>query len=114
VISVLVVTRRGEDFADLAGRDPSVEVLQAQGAEDAVEKLARNRRIDAVLILAGQEAAGIVSAIQEDNPVPPPLFLTEATPSPSTGVRRLAAEEPGRLIEMLVASMEAAAGPSKP
>jgi len=114
VISILVVTRQGEDLAALAGRDPSVEILLAQGAEDAVEKLARNRRIDAVLLLAGEEAAGVVSAIREDNPAPPPLFLPEAAPSPLSGIRRLAAEEPGRLIELLAASIEAAAGLSKP
>ena len=114
MISILVVTRPGEDLAALAGRDPSVEVLLAQGAEDAVEKLARNRRIDAVLLLAGQQTAVIVSAIRDDNPAPPPLFAPEAAPSPLSGVRRLAAGEPGRLIELLAASIEAAAGPSKP
>jgi len=114
VISILVVTRQGNGPGDLAGRDPSVEVLRAQGAEDAVEKLARNRRIDAVLLLAGRDTAGIISAIREDNPAPPPLFLPEAAPSPSGGVRRLAAKEPSRLIELLVAYLEAAAGPTKP
>lgn len=106
MISVLVVADRGEDLSELAGGDPSVEVLLAQGAEEAVEKLARNRRIDAVLLIPGKETEEIVSAIREDNPAPPPLFMGATELPPPDGVRRLSEREPGRLITLVAASLE--------
>ncbi len=106
MISILVVTGRGDELSRLVGLDPSVEVLLAQGAEEAVEKLARNRRIDAVLLLAGEETAGIVSAIREDNPAPPPLFSGATEYSLPDGVRPLAEREPVRLIALVAASLE--------
>ncbi|HEY6148508.1 MAG TPA: hypothetical protein VIZ69_12445 [Thermoanaerobaculia bacterium] len=74
--SILVVGGPEPGGTDLEGRLASVEVLRARGTEDAVEKLARNRRIDAVLLLAETTAAReTISAIRDEHPAPPPLFL---------------------------------------
>ena len=73
---------------------------------EAVEKLARNRRIDAVLLIPGKETEEIVSAIREDNPAPPPLFMGATELPPPDGVRRLSEREPGRLITLVAASLE--------
>jgi hypothetical protein len=105
VYSILVVGTPDSGGADLEGRLPSVEVLRARGAEDAVEKLARNRRIDAVLLL--EEAAATretISAIRDEHPAPPPLFLPVPPGSPlPDGVRALA---PGPAPDLLARIVE--------
>jgi vacuolar-type H+-ATPase subunit F/Vma7 len=105
VYSILVVGTSDSGGADLEGRLPSVEVLRARGAEDAVEKLARNRRIDAVLILEGAAAAReTISAIRDEHPAPPPLFLpVPSGSSPPEGVRGLA---PGPAPDLLARIVE--------
>jgi hypothetical protein len=75
MLSILIVGR--PPSGSLEPPDPSLEILHAEGAEDALEKLGRNRRIDAVLLAAGSENAEIERAIREDNPAPPPLFRAE-------------------------------------
>jgi hypothetical protein len=83
VISILVVGAGAE-----AEEPPSaIEVLHAAGVEDALEKLARNRRIDAVLVLAS-DAREFVDAVVEEVVAPPPLFLPADGPAVS-GARRL-------------------------
>jgi hypothetical protein len=105
VISVLVVISEGETLEELATRRPSVEVLTAHGVEDTLEKLGRNRRVDAVLLLTEQGSAAIVEAIEEDNPAHPPLYQSAGRPR-VPGTRILAAEEPEKLIDLLVADLE--------
>jgi hypothetical protein len=100
VISVLVVAAEGSDPGDLAGRHPSVEVLTAHDVEDALEKLARNRRIDAVLLLAGEANPAIVGAIRDDNPAHPPLYMPAGQPAPE-GVRPLPAGPPADLLDLI-------------
>ena len=100
MISVLVVTAGEQDLEDLAGTDPSIEVLLAHGVEDALEKLARNRRVDAVLLLAGEANPEIVGAIRDDNPAHPPLYRPAGQPAPE-GVRTLPASEPSELLDLL-------------
>ncbi len=103
--SILVVGTPDSGGADLEGRLPSVEVLRARGAEDAVEKLARNRRIDAVLLL--EEAAATretISAIRDEHPAPPPLFVPVPPGSPPPeGVRPLT---PGPAHDLLARIVE--------
>src|SRR5258706_4124971 len=62
------------------------ELLWASGAEEAAEKLARNRRIDAVLFFDRAIAAETARLLQAEDPSFPPLFLAGAGP-----------EQPGRL-----------------
>ena len=105
MISILVVAGEGMELDWLAGRYPSVEVLTARGLDETLEKLGRNRRFDAVLLLAGGEVTAIVEAIREDNPAHPPLFLP-AGPQAAPGTRPLNAREPAELLDLLLREME--------
>jgi hypothetical protein len=100
MISVLIAAAAEQDLEELPGRHPSVEVLVAHGVEDALEKLARNRRIDAVLLLAGEANPAIVDAIRDDNPAHPPLYRPAGQPAPD-GVRTLPAGDPAELLDLL-------------
>lgn len=104
MIHVLVAFTEETAAADFVGCRSSVEVLLARGAEEAVEKLARNRRIDAVLLVAGAENARIVAAIREDNLALPPLFLCASAPELS-GARRLASDDAGRLLDLVAEAL---------
>ena len=77
MLAVLVLSPPDPEVEALAAGHPSIEILQAHDAEDAIEKLGRNRRIDAVLIAGwpGAAASGFVAEIHEDNPAPPPVFV---------------------------------------
>jgi hypothetical protein len=105
MISVLVVGQQGQELEDLSGWRPSVEVLAAHGVEDALEKLGRNRRIDAVLLLAGEANPAIVDAIREDNPAHPPMYLPAGQPAPG-GVSTLPATDPAKLLDLLLRELE--------
>jgi hypothetical protein len=97
MITILVVGDSSWDFASVAADDPSIEVLTASGVEEALEKLARNRRIDAVLLAGVADAAGTAQAIHEEDPGAPPLFAP-ASAAPLYRVRQLDA---GTLEELL-------------
>ncbi|HLN59880.1 MAG TPA: hypothetical protein VK416_15065 [Thermoanaerobaculia bacterium] len=105
MISILAVLPEGVQLEELAARHPSVEVLTAHGVEDTLEKLGRNRRVDAVLLLEEQGMAAIVAAIEEDNPAHPPLFQA-AGGLRVPGTRILANAEPVELIDLLVRELE--------
>jgi uroporphyrinogen-III synthase len=104
VISILVVGGEKEDIEEMEARYASVEVLTAHGVEDTLEKLGRNRRIDAVLLLSGEDARAIVAAIEEDNPAHPPLFQP-AGRRRLPGTRILAAARPEELIDLLLGEL---------
>lgn len=104
MISVLVVVPEGAQLEEMEARHPSVEVLTAHGVEDTLEKLGRNRRIDAVLLLSGEDARAIVAAIEEDNPAHPPLFQPAGRRRLS-GTRILAAARPEELIDLLLGEL---------
>jgi hypothetical protein len=97
MVSILVVAPRGLRIEHNA---PDVELLYGETSEDAVEKLARNRRIDAVLILA-PDASDIIAAIREENSVPPPLFVASDEPSIPERTSRLK-PDPARALEALL------------
>jgi hypothetical protein len=100
MISVLIVAGGEQAMENLAGTHPSVEVLLAHGVEDALEKLGRNRRIDAVLLLAGAANTEIVGAIRDDIPAHPPLYRPAGQTAPD-GVRTLPANDPAELLDLL-------------
>jgi hypothetical protein len=103
VISVLVVGGQSETEG-IVGRNPSVEILTAHGVDDALEKLGRNRRLDAVLLLRGADVSAILAAVREDNPAHPPIFLTsESLAMP--GTRVLPATDPSELLDLVLASL---------
>jgi hypothetical protein len=102
MLSILVV---GSFETEIATPGPDIEILRARDAEDAVEKLGRNRRIDAVLILAESPALSVVRAIEEENLAPPPLFVA-ASAGPGVSGLRLLPEDPSLAIKQLVAEIE--------
>ena len=66
---------------ELPEPDSSLEILHARDAEEAIEKLGRNRRIDAVLMLGSAAEPAAVEAIREDVIAPPPIFLAAGAPA---------------------------------
>lgn len=100
MITILVVGALPADLAPLGGRHPSVEILGASDVEDALEKLARNRRIDAVLLLSGDANQAVASAIREEDPGAPPVFAPGST-GPLVGVHTLAEVSPAEAIDAL-------------
>lgn len=104
MITILVVSPAWESLSALAGADSSREVLFAAGPEDAVEKLARNRRIDAVLLLPSSEAAQTVRVIREELSPPPPLFAPAS--AGLEGVEGLPGDEPERLLEGVARALD--------
>lgn len=93
MFSILVVAPEDPALETLARLRPSIEILRARDPEEALEKLDRNRRIDAILFL-GPGAAGAIAEILSDNPAPPPLFATGPGPFPPA-VRLLPAGSAG-------------------
>jgi hypothetical protein len=105
VITILLVAPDPDRMADLAAQDSSRELLFASGALDAVEKLARNRRIDAVLVMGFPGAAEAVAAIQEELSPPPPLFAPVS--AGLAGVRTVPAGSPAELLESVSRALNA-------
>jgi hypothetical protein len=105
MITVLVLGPSHVESAPADFADPSVEILAAGSAEEALEKLARNRRIDAVLLLPGSEARELAETLAEEDPSAPPLFAP-ASIGEIPGVRRLEAENPVALVQRIVELLE--------
>jgi hypothetical protein len=104
VITILLVAPDPDRVADLGAQDSSREILLASDAEEAVEKLARNRRIDAVLLLPFPAAAAAVAAIREELSPPPPLFAPAS--AGLEGVQPLRTDEPEALLAAVAAALE--------
>ncbi len=107
MITILVLGP-GSPLADPApagATDPSVEILGAASAEEALEKLARNRRIDAVLFLPGSQARELAETLAEEDPSAPPLFAP-ASMGEIPGVRLLPDGEPAQLLKRMVRRLE--------
>ena len=104
MIHVLVALPAGGLATDFEGGRSSVEVLLARGAEEAVDRLARNRRVDAVLLAAGGENAAIAAAIREDSLAPPPLFVA-ASAEDLPGAGRLPSDSPLELLDLVAAAL---------
>jgi hypothetical protein len=106
MISVLVVGRDTDSLDHLEAQDPSVEVLTAHGVEDALEKLGRNRRIDALLLCAGSETEGMVEAIREDSPAHPPIFVPAGLGLPIPDTLPLEASGTREMLNLLKGKLE--------
>ena len=98
MITILTVVGPERELAAAFGRNPSVEVVTARDVDDALEKLARNRRVDAVLLLDLDSAGASARTILEEDPAAPPLYAPEsagaipgAQPLPDTGAGDLVA-----------------------
>lgn len=103
MITVLVVSEPGRTRAldEVAARLPSLELLHAGDVEQAIDRLARNRRIDAVLLLDPESAPEVAKIILEEDPGAPPIFVAGEVP----GTRRLAGGDPASLLESLERSL---------
>lgn len=98
MITVLVVSSSG-GFDQQASR-PAVELLRARSAEEALDKLGRNRRIDAILLADVDDPAGLLADIRDDHPSPPPIFLSAGC-LPAAGTHRLPSDRPEELLALL-------------
>jgi DNA-binding response OmpR family regulator len=101
MITVLVVSdpERARELDEAAARMPSLEILHADDGEQALDRLARNRRIDAVLLLRdARAAADVARLILEEDPGAPPLYVVGI---PVPGTQSLPAAEPASLLEAL-------------
>jgi len=104
MITILAVGADAFAIAEAAAPDPAVEVLVSRDAEEALEKLARNRRIDAVLITEAVDIAGLAREIREEDPGAPPLYAPASSGS-APGVRALAAGSPEELLGALLRAL---------
>ena len=77
----------------------------AAGIEDALERLARNRRIDAILLLPEAECVAFARALREEDPGAPPLFAPESA-GEIAGARSLPAKSPDELLGLVVRMLE--------
>ena len=104
MITVLAVGPGAEDLAGFGASHPSVEVVTARGAEEALERLARNRRIDAVLLLAGGEAHEAAKLIAEEDPGAPPVFIASKREA-AEGVRAIEPDTPAAMLDRIVRAL---------
>jgi len=66
---------------------PDIEILHARDGEEAAEKLARNRRIDALLFFDAALAHEVEARLRREDPSSPPVFVAGAGEDPYTVVR---------------------------
>jgi hypothetical protein len=107
VITVLVVgpRDRAAELDAAATRNPSIELLHATGLEETLDRLARNRRIDAVLLLVEPGAAReIAETVLEEDPAAPPLFLP-GTAKEVAGARALAGSNGAEILAAIASSL---------
>ncbi|HEY6928386.1 MAG TPA: hypothetical protein VJA66_01810 [Thermoanaerobaculia bacterium] len=102
MVTLLVI---GADTAAPAHSAARVEILRAHDLEEGLETLARNRRIDAILILHGQAPSPIISAIREENAAPPPIFVA-CGPRPAPAGSRGVSADPTAAIEEICGELE--------
>jgi hypothetical protein len=99
MITILAVGAEAESMAAFGASHPSVEIVTAHDAEDALERLARNRRIDAVLLLAGSD--GAARLIAEEDPGAPPIFSVVHEDG-AEGVRLIEPGPPAAMLDRVV------------
>jgi len=105
MITILVVGAGDEEASPAFGvAHPSVEIVTARGPEEALETLARNRRIDAVLILASPEARQTAALIAEEDPGAPPVF---AAVDGVSGTRSVEPGPPQAMLDRIVRALSA-------
>jgi hypothetical protein len=101
MITILVVAdpEEAETLDRVVARKPSLELLHAHDVEETLERLSRNRRIDAVLLLLPPErAADVAAVVREEDPAAPPLFAPAAA-EPLQDVRAVQATTPEELLD---------------
>ncbi len=109
MITVLVVAEAGRarELDQAAARMPSLELLHAGDVEQALDRLARNRRIDAVLLIGGRDfASEVARVILEEDPGAPPLYVP-AGDAPIQGTHLLEGQDPANLLDTLAGMLSA-------
>ncbi len=81
MITLLLV---GSRERDPIAAPPSLELLRCSTADEAIETLSRNRRIDAVLFLDGGSATETAALLAEEGGSWPPLFQVGNSSVPGT------------------------------
>ena len=104
MITILAVGPEAEALAAYCATHPSVEVVSAHGAEDALERLARNRRIDAVLLLDADDARETARLITEEDPAGPPVFSARQGAG-EEGLRTIEAGSPAAMLDGVVRAL---------
>ena len=104
MITILAVGPGAEALAAYSASHPSVEVVAAHGAEDALERLARNRRIDAVLLLEAADAPETARLIAEEDPSAPPVF-SASKDAAAAGLRAVEAGTPAAMLDGIVRAL---------
>jgi hypothetical protein len=104
MITILALGEAAPSVAETASGDASVEVLVSRDVEDALEKLARNRRIDAILITDSDRAAEFADAIRDEDPASPPLYAP-ASAAATAGVSPLTGATAEELLDGLIAAL---------
>jgi len=106
VITVLAAGRGASSVSagGASSERPSVEVMTAEDGEEILDKLARNRRIDAVLLMPGAGAAELAAAIREEDPAGPPVYAW-GDGAGIEGVRALPARSAEEAIAAIVAEL---------
>jgi hypothetical protein len=66
---------------------PDFEVLHARDADEAAEKLARNRRIDALLFFDETLEREVAALLRGEDPALPPAFVAGDGEDPFAAVR---------------------------
>ena len=74
MITILAAGRGADELPGVAAGRPSLEVMAAEQKEEVLDKLARNRRVDAVLLMPGSGAPALAAAIREEDPAGPPVY----------------------------------------
>ena len=112
MITVLVVgePEDAEALDSVAAGKPSLELLHARDAEEALERLSRNRRIDGVLlVLPPGRSAEVAAILREEDPSSPPLFAS-GLDEPPAGVRTLDAATAEELVDALTRELSGQGG----
>jgi hypothetical protein len=107
MITVLIVgpRDRAAELDAAATGSPSIELLHAAELEEALDRLARNRRIDAVLLLFESGAArDVARTVLEEDPAAPPMFAPSVA-GEIIGVKTLPSSSAAELLQSIVSSL---------
>jgi hypothetical protein len=104
VITILVAGAALEELSEFSSGHPSVELVRAGTGEEVLDRLARNRRIDAVLLLGETASSEIATLIRDEDPAGPPLYAP-ASAGELPGVRSVDAQAARELFERIVSDL---------
>lgn len=104
MITILVAGAAPQELSEFSSGHPSVELVRAGAGEEVLDRLARNRRIDAVLLLGEAATSEVATLIRDEDPAGPPLYAP-ASAGPLAGVRSVDARAARDLFERIVSDL---------